>query len=310
MMTTTTEPTKPATEPTERKATDRTRGAEPLERLFDVAPPAPHGVRGGLTPPLADGYAGDLAIPLRTDRPTVIANFVETIDGVVALDDEGETGGGEVSGFSPTDRFVMGILRALADVVLVGAGTVRSSHGGGWTAQAVNPRRAAEYTELRTRLGLPRYPTTIIPTVSGDLEPDHRPFADPDVPVVLVAPHATADRLRAKGFAPHISIESVPTADTIPARGLLDLASRLGARLVLSEGGPHLIADLVDDDLFDELFLTVAPQIAGRAPGAPRFGLVEGVDLWPEHARWADLSSVRRAGDHLFLRYRFEEHGR
>ncbi|HET7026303.1 MAG TPA: dihydrofolate reductase family protein [Candidatus Limnocylindrales bacterium] len=292
------------------RSTRPARGADPLERLFEAGETAPVGVRGGLTPPLTSGYDGDLAIPFRSDRPTVIANFVETIDGVVALDDEGETGGGEVSGFSPTDRFVMGILRALADVVLVGAGTVRSSHGGGWTAQAVNPRRAAEYTELRRTLGLPPYPTTIIPTVSGDLEPNHPPFADENVPIVLVAPGATAERLRAKGFAAHISIEAVDTTDTIAAGALLDLAARLGARLVLSEGGPHLIADLVADDLLDELFLTLAPQIAGRAPGAPRFGLVEGVDLWPERARWANLSSVRRAGDHLFLRYRFEENGR
>jgi riboflavin biosynthesis pyrimidine reductase len=288
-------------------STPPARGAEPLERLFDVGPGDQLGVRGGLTPALAARYDGDLAIPLRTDRPTVIANFVETIDGVVALDDEGRTGGGEVSGFNPTDRFLMGLLRALADVVLVGAGTVRSSHGAGWTAQGVNPGGADDYASLRRGLGLAPYPTTIVPTRSGDIEPDHAPFRNPAVPVVLVAPPATAAILRRKGFPAHVRIESQGDERGSSADALLGLAADLGAHVVLSEGGPHLIAELVARHLLDELFLTVAPQLVGRDPLAGRFGLVEGVDLWPDRAPWAELASIRRAGDHLFLRYRFTE---
>src|SRR5205085_856490 len=109
-----------------------------------------------------------LRIPLRTDRPTVIANFVETIDGAVALDRIGSTGGGDVSGFSPTDRFVMGLLRALADVVLMGAGTARTSGGGGWTPGSVHPECAAAYRTLRRRLGLTQEPSTMIVTATGN----------------------------------------------------------------------------------------------------------------------------------------------
>jgi riboflavin biosynthesis pyrimidine reductase len=82
----------------------------------------------------------------------------------------------------------------------------------------------------------------------------------------------------------------------------VDLVGRLGARLALCEGGPHLLAELVADDLVDELFLTIAPQLVGR--DGDRLGLVEGLSLRPADARWQDLVSARRSADHLFLRYR------
>lgn len=75
---------------------------------------------------------------LRNDRPTVIANFVSTVDGVVAFDVIGSSGGGEISGFFAADRFVMGLLRAMADVVLVGAGTVRAAPTHEWTPRHVH----------------------------------------------------------------------------------------------------------------------------------------------------------------------------
>ena len=76
-----------------------------------------------------------------------VANFVATLDGVVAFDTDESSGGGEISGFFDPDRFVMGLLRAMADVVLVGAGTVRSAPTHEWTARRVHPASAALYAE-------------------------------------------------------------------------------------------------------------------------------------------------------------------
>ena len=87
---------------------------------------------------------------------------------------------------------------------------------------------------------------------------------------------------------------------------LLDIAGSIGARLVLCEGGPHLIGDLMGAGLVDELFLTMAPQVAGRDARAPRLGFVAGRAFPLAEAPWADLVSVRRAADHLFLRYRLD----
>jgi riboflavin biosynthesis pyrimidine reductase len=84
---------------------------------------------------------------------------------------------------------------------------------------------------------------------------------------------------------------------------LVEIGASGGARLILCEGGPHLIGDLLGAGLLDELFLTVAPQLAGRDEGKPRLALVEGAAFDVGAAPWANLGSVRRSGDLLFLRY-------
>jgi len=264
-------------------------------------------VRAGLPADLRDAYGGELSIPLRADRSIVIANFVESVDGAVALDRSGLTGGGAISGYSPTDRFVMGLLRAMADVILIGAGTVRSSTVSGWTPGRAHPPAANAYRELRRRLGLAPEPSTLIVTASGDLDPRHPAFGVVDAPLTLVGPARAARRLRAARFPGHVRIESLGAGEVVSPKALLGLAGRLGARVVLCEGGPHLLAGLAGAGLVDELFLTLAPQLVGRDEESHRLALLEGVALWPERAGWAKLVSVRRAGDHLFLRYRLSE---
>ncbi len=288
-----------------RPSREHPRGTAPLEILFDRGPaPGPGDDTRGLTPELAERYGGDLRIGLRSDRPVVVANFVETLDGVDAHDDAGRTGGGEVSGFSPTDRFVMGLLRALADVVLVGAATVRASSRGRWTPDAVVPDAASAFERLRAELGLPPQPTTLIVTATGELDPDQRVFHDPAAPVVVAAPPRGFDRLRGLGLPAHVRLE--PLGAEATAVDLLAVARWLGARLVTCEGGPRLIAQLIGGRALDELFLTLAPQLVGRDASVHRLGLVEGLALWPGTPTWLDLRSVRRAGDHLLLRYAFE----
>jgi riboflavin biosynthesis pyrimidine reductase len=77
--------------------------------------------------------------------------------------------------------------------------------------------------------------------------------------------------------------------------------------VVLCEGGPHLFGRMVEARLIDELFITIAPQIAGRAPETPRLSLVEGVAFSVAGAPWSRLADARRSGDYLFLRYLFGE---
>jgi riboflavin biosynthesis pyrimidine reductase len=283
------------------------RGTEPLSALYEAPLPPDGSIRAGLPTDLRQAYDGDLAIPLRTDRPTVIANFVETLDGAVALDRDGHSGGGAVSGFSSTDRFVMGLLRAMADVVLVGAGTLRASPGTGWTPGRAYPQAAASYRDLRARLGLSPDPTTLVVTARGDLDPTHPAFRDATVTTVIAAPAAAAERLRTAGLRDGIRIEPLGNGEAVSFAALIDLAGRLGASVILTEGGPHVLAGLAAAGLLDELFLTVAPQLVGRDRAAQRLALLEGVAFGPEQARWGQLASVRRGGDDLFLRYRFSK---
>src|SRR3954462_6987110 len=86
-----------------------------------------------------------------------------------------------------------------------------------------------------------------------------------------------------------------------PAAAVEALHSR-GHEWILSEGGPTLFTSFVAAGLVDELFLTVSPLLAGRS-GVPRLSLADGAELLPEVRVAGDLLSIRRHGNHLFLRY-------
>ncbi|MGH2511991.1 MAG: dihydrofolate reductase family protein, partial [Candidatus Limnocylindrales bacterium] len=244
-----------------------------LERLWDATLASTQSsatVRGGALPAeLRARYDGELAIALHPDRPTVIANFVSSLDGVVAFDTDESSGGGEVSGFFDPDRFVMGLLRSMADVVLVGAGTLRAAPSHEWTPRRVNPGSAQLFDQWRSNLGLAAQPTTMVATASGGIDPTHPGLSAPDVPVVIAATPAGADRLANLDLGAHVRVEVAGDGPAVGAARLVDLAAGLGARLVLCEGGPHLIGDLLAAGLLDQLFLTLAPQLAGRDEGRP-----------------------------------------
>lgn len=255
-------------------------------------------------PALESRYGGPLSIPLRDDRPTVIGNFVSTLDGVVSYATPEAAGGGEISGYLEADRFVMGLLRSLADAVLVGAGTVRAAPEERWTPEGVHPASADAFTALRERLGLRPQPMTVVLTASGALDLTHPGLADPELDVLVITTDAGAARLVDRPIPAHVDVRAFGRAVT-PGDVLSALAER-GATLVLCEGGPHLIGQFVEARLVDELFLTIAPQIAGRASHAPRLGLVEGLAFEVDGAPWARLVDVRLAGSHLFTRYHLD----
>ena len=77
-------------------------------------------------PPQLLRLYGNFHMPAPRSAPLVFSNFVSSMDGVVSLHVEGHAGGGDISGFSIQDRMVMGLLRAVADVVIVGTGTLEA----------------------------------------------------------------------------------------------------------------------------------------------------------------------------------------
>jgi riboflavin biosynthesis pyrimidine reductase len=276
----------------------------PVELLWQSGSDLPNGeARGGVLPAdLGARFAAPLSIPLRTDRPTIVANFVSTLDGVVALDRIGASGGREISGGFEPDRFVMGLLRATGDAVLVGAGTVRASRTHGWTPAHVHPASGDSFARWRRELGLTAAsPATVIVTASGSLETGHIP-ADPPGPVIIVTTVIGARRLGRLPLADHVDIVSIGAGTSIPVEMLVAFLDARGFRLVVSEGGPDLFGQLLASRVIDEVFLTLAPQLAGRSPASSRLSLVEGVALTPG-GPWGRLRSVMRSNDHLFLRY-------
>jgi riboflavin biosynthesis pyrimidine reductase len=281
---------------------------EPLWHDPEIVPADGVEARGGLLPPvLAARFPGELAVSLVPERPTVVANFVSSLDGVVALGpSEPAAGGGEISGFSDADRFMMALLRGLADVVIVGAGTVRVGSRHRWTAGFLYPALAADFAVWRGELWLSAQPTLIVVTASGNIDPAHPGLSAQDVPVIVATTQTGAEHLSSRPLPPNMRVEAVGSEDRVPAGAILELVRKTGARLALCEGGPHLFGELLRARLIDELFLTLAPQIIGRDSDARRLALVEGTSFGESHGRWSKLLGVRRAGDDLFLRYRFE----
>jgi riboflavin biosynthesis pyrimidine reductase len=229
--------------------------------------------------------------------PRVYANFVETIDGVVAMPDL-ERSNALVSDENEADRFVMGLLRALADVVVVGSGTMLAAPKGTWRADKVFPAAAGAFAELRRTLRKSEQPAVAIVTAGGSFDPTH-PVLETGA-IVLTTKRAAADiRASVPGAT---EVVAVNDGDWVDPAGAIAVLRARGHELVLSEGGPTLFTALLAAAQVDELFLTVSPLLAGRS-GAPRLSLADGAELLPDVRVAGDLMSIRRHGSHLFLRY-------
>lgn len=234
---------------------------------------------------------------LLLDGARVAVNFVSTIDGVVSFgmdtDDSRAVGGGVAA-----DRTLMAMLRAVAGVIVVGAGTLRATRNHQWTPQALARERTEDLAALRAVSGRPAQPAALLVVGgSGGLPRDADALARPAVPVHVLTAGGVVDAQEAPRSAPQ-------TAGPLTADAIVAAARSLGGGgPVLCEGGPHLFGTLLDGAVPLDLFLTVAPQLAGRsAQATERRSLVEGVAL-AAFSRPGGLRSVRRAGDHLLLRY-------
>lgn len=276
----------------------------PLETIFAVE----RGSDLPLPPDLLTLF-GRLQFPSH-QVPYVVGNFVTTLDGVVALNEPGHVSGGDISGFNQPDRMVMGLLRAIADAVIVGAGTLRSAPRHRWTAQHIYPALSAAYQQLRNNLGKPAPPLNVIVSARGNISLDLPVFQSGEVPVLIVTTPAGEQRIRAQHLPESVQLLSVPgVSDTgsLNARAILEAVSHAQqSEIILVEGGPQLMGDFFAEKYLDELFLTLAPQIAGRDGNSERPGLVTGKRFAPEHPLWGTLIGVKRSESHLFLRYAFE----
>jgi riboflavin biosynthesis pyrimidine reductase len=258
-----------------------------------------------LPPELASIY-GRLAFPTHPGRAHVIGNFVMSLDGVTSLQVPGQSGGGPISGFNAHDHLVMGLLRAAADAVIVGAGTLRAAAHHVWTPAYVYPPLAGAYQALRTNLGKAGPLLTVLVTASGEVDPNLRVFQSGAVPVLIVTTPAGAGHLKRLGLPSSVQVREGGNAARLSARSILDVADQVQpSNLILVEGGPHLLGSFFAERCLDEQFVTIAPQVAGRDGSPPRPGLVAGTRFAPEHPLWGTLAGIKRGGNHLFLRYAF-----
>jgi riboflavin biosynthesis pyrimidine reductase len=226
----------------------------------------------------------------------VVANFVSTLDGVVAIP-ELPNSNELINGGSNADRLLMGVLRAFADVVLIGAGVLKASPHGTWRPEKIYPPAAEEFAELRRRLGRTPAPEIAVLTGSGSIDPGH-PLLASGALVLTSEPGAARLEGRLPAASTIVALGSEPEIDGgVVVAGLRER----GHDLIVSEAGPHVFGSLLAARVVDELFLTISPLLAGDAGPGTRLRLVEATDLVPLHE--LRPLSIRRHGQHLFTRY-------
>jgi len=210
--------------------------------------------------------------------PGVRVNFVSALDGAATLD--GRSGG--LSGTA--DKLVFRVLRALADIVVVGAGTARTEGYG--PVQLTD-----EHRRWRLANGMPPLPRLALVSRSLALDPAGRLFTEPDArPLILTGPDAPEPARQALA-----AVADIITGDDAAA-WLAELADR-GLTRVLCEGGPTLFGSLLAEDLVDELCLTLSPVLVRQqSPGITAHA------TGGEPLR-LDLVHVLEEDGYLFLRY-------
>jgi riboflavin biosynthesis pyrimidine reductase len=197
------------------------------------------------------------------DRPYVIANFIATVDGSVSL--AGESG--TIAKFAPGDRPIFRMLREQADAILAGTGTLAAE---GYRRLISNEAMRAR----RVAAGLQADALAVVFSRSGNIPAGVPMLEDPEQPRAVFT-----------------------AADADPAAAFRVLRHEHGIGLLLCEGGPSLLGDLIRRDLVDELFLTIAPVIGSGTPERPLLGGL------PDRPRPVQLRALLEESGGLHARY-------
>lgn len=216
------------------------------------------------------------------DRPYTIANFIESVDGRASFDGRSSALGDD------GDKQVFRALRSVCDVVLAGTGTLATEHYGRLV-------RDPDVQAARERGGLAPQPLLCTLTRTGHIPSGIPLLDDPDARVIV---YSGAD-VELGDVAAAVQVITVDPDRLSFASALHDLRVHRQARLVLCEGGPTVLGQLIEDRVIDELFLTLAGKLAGGTGPA----IVSGLTL--QHPLAVSLRWLLEQDGSLFLRYGF-----
>lgn len=279
----------------------------PFTVLKEASPHEEPAQGHSLPPAFQEAYAGNWVIPESDEGCYRYSCFVISHDGKVSFNVPGHEGGGDVSGFDPYDQWIMGLLRARADAVVVGANTLRMESEHKWTCEYIYPSDASEFQALRSAEGRERTPLQVFITRTGEIPSDAAVLRDPELRVVFATTESGARRIRdGLPVSSNLEVISAGTADLDWDGVFNSLRDDFGVRTALCEGGPRVYASLVTAGQVDEEFLTISPIVVGGSPQDYRPGLVDGLTLEPGNSLRRRIVSLRLAGDHLFMRARYE----
>ena len=243
---------------------------------------------------LRERYGGSFGV----GRPRLIANFVSTIDGVVAIPSLPRSSQLIADG-DDDDRFVMALLRAVSDAIVIGSGTLHASPNSLWTPSRPYPAAEASFADLRRRLKLSESPDLVVLTGSGDLDASHPAL---ESGALVLTTDGGASKLRGR-LPAACSVVSTGPGAVVDLKRAVKLLHDWGRQRILTEAGPRIFGSLVQAQLVDELFLTISPLLAGRAAAHRRLGLIDDVELLPAVRVGGRLLDLRQGSTHTFFRY-------
>ena len=258
----------------------------------------------GLPSQLRDIYGGDWVIPENRDRAYSYSNFVMSHDGRISFNTPGHEGGGDVSGFNSHDQWLMALARSRADAVVVGANTLRTESEHEWSSEFIFPEDGPAFGAFRESEGRSKYPLQVIVTRSGELKADAAIFQTDKFRVIIATTEMGKKRIGQLSI-PNTEVLIFGETEVSFTRLYDFLYQELSCRTILCEGGPKLYASLIAANHLDEEFLTYSPVLIGGSDKNPRPSLIEGVVLEPGNSQLAQLESVRRFDNHLFIRTRW-----
>lgn len=226
------------------------------------------------------------AIAGARERPYVTLNMISTADGRATLSGRSGSIGDEA------DKQVFHGLRTVVDAVMAGAGTVRAE---GYHRIIRDPAAREE----RRQRGLAEEPLACIVSGRLALGEDVPLLADPEARVAILTASQASLPAGCRAQIDYVRRAHEGQLDLVAA--LRELRARFGVRTLLCEGGPHLNAHLLAAGLVDELFLSLAPTLAGGDATSESLRIVSGIDLEPPVKM--KLLSANEHESHLFLRY-------
>ncbi|MCT7659578.1 pyrimidine reductase family protein [Mycobacterium deserti] len=256
--------------------------------MADTAAGAQYTVLGP-TGPQIDGAEGRLsdfyAYPEGLQRCWVRGNMIASVDG-------GASSGGKTAGLGGAgDHGLFTLMRYAADVIVVGAATVRTENYSG--AQVPVAHRSA-----RQGRGQQEVPPIAVITRSGDLDPTALFFTRTEVPPLVLTSTQSFEATRARlGAVADVIDASASAPDQVDGARVLETLAERRLLRVLTEGGPLILSLFIEHGLLDELCLTVAPFLVGGA--APRIATGPG----EVHHRMRPAHLLSDDEGYLYTRY-------
>ena len=162
----------------------------------------------------------------------------------------------------------------------------------------VFPELAGEFAELRKGLGLSFEPRLVLLTATGDLDFKHPALVKG---AIILTTKAVAKEISSR-LPPACEVIALGAGKSLEIKHAFGELTKMGFDVVLTEGGPTVMGELIRAGLLDEMFVTLSPVLAGRNR-EQRLGMVEGAQPMPKAPVWNRLLSARRQDDYLFLRY-------